>query len=207
MHRIALFTAVLIAGGIAAGLVAQTPAPAAKPAAAAQKKAAAPKPATLSVDKVVEMKKAGLGDDMILKQVAKLTKGLDLSPDDMLKLKGASVPDSIINALMDPKLATAPAAAAPPPPAPAAPAPAPVAVPAPVAAPPAPAVPQINEANKRRVLALNEFEWATVKTAAQEVFKTNTDIGKGIRAMLTTRLQQAGRVRIVERAGLQKVMG
>jgi curli biogenesis system outer membrane secretion channel CsgG len=224
----------LLVSGLAlylSGLAAQTPAakpaaapakpaaaPAAKPAAGAPAaakpaaaKPAAPKPAAakaavagLTVDKVVEMKKAGLSDDLILKQVAKLPKGMDLTPDEMLKLKSGNVSDAVINALMDPKLASQPA------PAPAvAAAPAPTPEPAPAAVPPAPAAPPAvpaSAANQKRVLALNEFEWATVKTVSQEIFKTNVDIGKGIRALLTNRIQKEGKVRLVERAGLQKLL-
>jgi len=220
MHRSVVLNSVLAGCFCAVLVLAQAPAAPAKPApatppkpaATAPAKPAAPKPAApgLTVDKVIEMKKAGLSDEMILKQVAKLPKAMDLSVDDILKLKKGNVSETVINAMMDPSLATqpapAPAAAAP---APAAPAPAPVPA-APVADVSAASGPSPNAlaaaANKKRVLALNEFEWATVKTATQEVFKTNVDIGKGIRALLTNRLQKEGKVRIVERANLQKLL-
>jgi curli biogenesis system outer membrane secretion channel CsgG len=47
---------------------------------------------------------------------------------------------------------------------------------------------------------VDEFDYSTVKTAVQSVFNTQQDIGKGIRAMLVTRLAQANKVVIVERA-------
>ena len=219
MHRSALLTAIATIYACAALLTAQTsPAPA-KPAAAAPAKPAPAKPApakpaaakpaspVLTVDKVVEMKKAGLSDELILKQVAKMPKGMDLSVEDMLKLKNGNVSESVINALMDPKLATQPAAPAAAPVAPV-PEPAPVAAPAVQPAPSGPTPSALAVAStQKRVLALNEFEWATVKSATQEVFKTNVDIGKGIRALLTNRLHQAAKIRIVERANLQKLLG
>jgi curli biogenesis system outer membrane secretion channel CsgG len=57
-----------------------------------------------------------------------------------------------------------------------------------------------------RTAAIDEFDWATVKTATNEIFKTNVDIGKGIRALLTNRVAEAGKIRIVERAKVQTVM-
>ena len=57
-----------------------------------------------------------------------------------------------------------------------------------------------------RRAAVDEFDWGAVKSVVASVFQTNVDIGKGIRAMLTTRLQQAGKMRIVERAKVNDVM-
>jgi curli biogenesis system outer membrane secretion channel CsgG len=218
MRATAIITGVFIAFTL--GVAAQQQAPAAaKPAAPAKPGVAKPTPpkpsaakAVLTVDKVVAMKKAGLGDDLILKQVAKMPKGLDLSPDDMMKLKEAQASDALINALMDPKLATQPAAppASEPPPVPApAPMPAetPAATPPPVPAPTAAPVPVVNAAAQKRILALDDFSWATVQKASSEIFKTNVDIGKGIRSLLTNRLQHEGKVRLVERAGLKKLTG
>ena len=217
MQRTLLLARIVTVGLIAAQAQTATQAPAAKTAAAppakpaaataakpaaARVKPAAPKPG-LTVDKVVEMKQSGLGDDIILSEVAKLPKGLALTLDDKIKLGKAKVSDAVIKALDDPKLASQPAPT---------PAPAPVEAPAapatvvPVAAPAAPAAAPVNAAAQKRVLALNEFEWATVKTATQEVFKTNVDIGKGIRSLLTNRLHKEAKIRLVERAGLQKLL-
>jgi curli biogenesis system outer membrane secretion channel CsgG len=49
---------------------------------------------------------------------------------------------------------------------------------------------------------VDEFDYSAVKTQVQAVFNTQQDIGKGIRAMLVTRLAQANKVVIVERAKL-----
>ena len=66
------------------------------------------------------------------------------------------------------------------------------------AAAPAPSA-ATTQAEKKRVI-VDEFDYSTVKTAVQSVFNTQQDIGKGIRAMLVTRLAQANKVVIVERA-------
>ncbi len=49
-------------------------------------------------------------------------------------------------------------------------------------------------------MIVDEFDYSAVKTSVQAVFNTQQDIGKGIRAMLVTRLAQANKVVIVERA-------
>jgi curli biogenesis system outer membrane secretion channel CsgG len=172
------------------------------------KAAAKPKPAT-PVDKVVKMLKAGLGEDLVVKEIVKENLKADLSSDDMIRLKEAGATDRVISAMMDPSSvggAPAPAMAPIPPP----PAPRPEAQPAPAAAPATgagslPAVAPDAKSQMRRA-AIDEFDFSTVKTAVQSVFQTNVDIGKGIRAMLTTRLQQAGKIRIVERAKVNDVM-
>jgi curli biogenesis system outer membrane secretion channel CsgG len=55
------------------------------------------------------------------------------------------------------------------------------------------------QADKKRVI-VDEFDYSAVKTSVQAVFNTQQDIGKGIRAMLITRLAQANKVVVVERA-------
>jgi curli biogenesis system outer membrane secretion channel CsgG len=189
----------------------QTPAPA--PASKAAPKAAPAKAATKAapspVDSVIESVKAGLSESLIIRTLKRDNKPLDLTTADLVKLKNAGVSENIINVMLDP--ASAPAAAA----APAAPAPAPApvaaAAPAPAPAPepvaaaaPAPApAPSgaTTQAEKKRVI-VDEFDYSTVKTAVQSVFNTQQDIGKGIRAMLVTRVAQANKVVIVERAKL-----
>jgi curli biogenesis system outer membrane secretion channel CsgG len=211
MRRYATVTWMLMVPAILLGQNAPPAQPSATPkapAAAAPKAApakAAPKPAT-PVDKVIGMAKAGLGEDLIVKAIVKDNLKADLGADEMVRLKQAGATDKVISAMMDPSSAgsapaPAPVAAVAPPPAPTPVAAAPVAVSAPVPAA-APADPKAGQ----RTAAVDEFDWGTVKTAVQEVFKTNVDIGKGIRALLTTRVQAAGKIRIVERAKVQTVM-
>jgi curli biogenesis system outer membrane secretion channel CsgG len=184
----------------------QTP-PAAAPApapAAAPKRAAAPKPAS-PVDSVIQLVKAGMSDDLIIKSLKKTNKPTDLSPADMVKLKQAGVSDNVIGVMLDPSSTPAPAAAAAPPPP--APAPAPEPAPAPVAAAPAPApapTGATSQAEKKRVI-VDEFDYSTVKTSVQAVFNTQADIGKGIRAMLVKRMADANKVVIVERAKIDQL--
>ena len=49
-------------------------------------------------------------------------------------------------------------------------------------------------------MIVDEFDYSAVMTAVQSVFGTQQNIGKGIRAMLVTRLAQANKVVMVERA-------
>jgi curli biogenesis system outer membrane secretion channel CsgG len=199
----------LLAGGLLVmngTLVAQGTAP--KKSAAAK-----PKPAT-PVDRVVKMLKAGLGEDLVVKEIVKENLKADLSSDDMIRLKEAGASDRVISAIMDPSsVGSAPAptpAAAPamapiePPPVPPGSQPAAPASAGPGAAP-LPAVAPDTRSQLRRA-AIDEFDFSTVKSSVQAVFNTQVDIGKGIRALLTTRLQQAGKIRIVERAKVNTVM-
>jgi len=185
----------------------QTPAPAAAPKAAPKAAPAKAKAAPSQVDSVIESVKAGLSESLIIRTLQRDNKPANLTTADLVKLKNAGVSENIINALLDPT--SAPAAAA----APAAPAPAPVAAAAPApppapepvaAAAPAPApAPSgaTTQAEKKRVI-VDEFDYSAVKTQVQAVFNTQQDIGKGIRAMLVTRVAQANKVVIVERAKL-----
>jgi curli biogenesis system outer membrane secretion channel CsgG len=186
--------------GFAIGIsLGQTPAPKAAPKAA---KPAAAKAAPSPVDSVIESVKAGLSESLIIRTLKRDNKPADLTPADLVKLKNAGVSENIIGVMLDPTSNPAPAAAAAPAPAPApaaaaAPAPAPEPA-ATAAAAPAPTG-ATTQAEKKRVI-VDEFDYSTVKTAVQSVFNTQQDIGKGIRAMLVTRLAQANKVVIVERA-------
>jgi len=204
---------------LAAGLLVMNGAAAAQGTAPKKSTAAKPKPAT-PVDKVVKMLKAGLGEDLVVKEIVKENLKADLTSDDMIRLKEAGASDRVISAIMDPSSvgsAPAPAPAAAPAPA-MAPIEAPPVPPGSQAAPPPgagsssmgssaplPAVAPDARSQLRRA-AIDEFDFSTVKTSVQAVFNTQVDIGKGIRALLTTRLQQAGKIRIVERAKVNTVM-
>jgi curli biogenesis system outer membrane secretion channel CsgG len=160
-------------------------------------------PAT-PVGKVIRMVKSGLSEDMILKMIAKENLRADLSSDDMVRLKEAGATERVISALMDstPAAPTPPSApaASPQPNVPAVSAPA---APAPQTPPPGTPDPK----SQLRRAAVYEFDWSAVKTVVQEMFKTEVDIGKGIQSILSTRLQQAGKIRLVERKKINEVMG
>jgi curli biogenesis system outer membrane secretion channel CsgG len=194
---------------IATAALGQTP-PAAAPA-PAPKRAAAPKAAS-PVDSVIQLVKAGMSDDLIIKSLKKTNKPVDLSPADMVKLKQAGVSDNVIGVMLDPTstpaATSAPAAAAAPPPPPPAAAPDPAPAPAPVASAPAPApaaTGATSQAEKKRVI-VDEFDYSTVKSSVQAVFNTQADIGKGIRAMLVKRMAEANKVVVVERAKVDQLM-
>ena len=203
-----VFGFVLLASFVIGIALGQTPAPAAAPKAApkAAPAKAATKAAPSRVDSVIESVKAGLSESLIIRGLQRENKPVDLTTADMVKLKNAGVSENIIGVMLDPTsapaVAAAPAAPAPAPTAAAAPAPAPAPAPEPVAtaAASAPAASgPTTQAQKKRVI-VDEFDYSTVKTAVQSVFNTQQDIGKGIRAMLVTRLAQANKVVIVERA-------
>ena len=163
------------------------PKPAAKPAAAA---------VDPLIDSVIQLKRAGMGDDLIVKGILKEKRALTLGVPEMKVLKAAGVSDRVIGVLMDPESASPAVAPAP--------VPAAVVISAPSPAP-APALVSSTGPVKRR-LAVEEFDFSTVKTSVQAIFGTQEDIGKGIRALLITRLQQAGKITVLERAAIKKVM-
>ena len=201
--KLSLFALIAIVAAVAFG---QTPPPAAP--ATAPKRAAAPKAAS-PVDSVIQLVKAGMSDDLIIKSLKKTNKPADLSPSDMVKLKQAGVSDNVIGVMLDPSSTPAPAAApaavvAPPPPPPPAPEPAPAPVASAPAPPPAPTG-ATSQAEKKRVI-VDEFDYSTVKSSVQAVFNTQADIGKGIRAMLVKRMADANKVVIVERAKVDQLM-
>lgn len=149
------------------------------------------------IDSVIQLKKAGMGDDLIVKGIVKEKRALLLGVQEMKLLKAAGVSDRVIGVLMDPESA-APAVV---PAAPVASVPAPVVISAPALVSSTPSMGPV----KRR-LAVEEFDFSTVKTSVQAIFGTQEDIGKGIRALLTARLQQAGRITVLERAAIKKVL-
>jgi curli biogenesis system outer membrane secretion channel CsgG len=220
--KVKFFAMLTIAAGIAAALVmgqTATP-PAATPAkpAPAPAKPAAAKPAAKAaaspVDSVIDLVNSGMSESLIIKSLQAQNKPVTLAPADLVRLQKAGVSENVINVMMDPKAAPAPAAAAAAAPAPApAPAPTPAAAPAPVAVAPAPvavatAAPAstgpATQAQKKRV-AVDEFDYSTVKTSVQAVFNTQQNIGKGIQAMLVKRLAEQGKVVIVERSKIKEL--
>ena len=200
---------VMLVGFVIGVALGQAPAPAAAPKGKAAPAKTATKAAPSQVDSVIESVKAGLSESLIIRTLQRDNKPANLTPADLVKLKNAGVSESIINVMLDPASAPAAAAApaapapAPAPVAAAAPTPAPAPAPEPVAAAaPAPAASAApTQAEKKRVI-VDEFDYSTVKTSVQAVFNTQQDIGKGIRAMLVTRLAQANKVVVVERAKL-----
>jgi hypothetical protein len=67
----------------------------------------------LTVDDVIKMSKAGLGEDLIVTQVKANGTPFKLSTDDLISLHQAGVSDKVIATMVNPAATTAPAAAAP----------------------------------------------------------------------------------------------
>lgn len=62
------------------------------------------------------------------------------------------------------------------------------------------------QAQPKRSVAVNDFEYSAVRTSVQAIFGTQVDIGKGINALMVNRLAQMGAFRVVERANVGVVL-
>jgi hypothetical protein len=69
----------------------------------------------LTNDGVVKMVKAGLPDSVIIQKIRTSERKFDTSADALIQLKGAGVPDKIIETMLAPPSSTGAAAAVPPP--------------------------------------------------------------------------------------------
>jgi len=190
---------------LASGAAAQTPPkPAPPPAPATPKPAAAPR-APSGVDTVIALVKGGMSEALVVRTLQREGKTYTLSTGDLLKLQSAGVSEAIIHAMTEPAsaAAAAPAAARTPAVVTAA-----AEVPA-VARGAATAFPQdladVPSARKRR-LAVRPFDYSTVTTWVNFWFNNNVNIGEGIRAMLTVRMDQSKNITLLERTNIQDVM-
>jgi len=190
---------------LASVAAAQTPPkPATAAAPAAPKPAAAPR-APSGVDTVIALVKGGMSEALVVRTLQREGKTYTLSTADLLKLQGAGVSEAIIHAMTEPGSAAAAA-------------PAPARTPAVVtAAAEVPAVargsatafpPDLAEvaASKKRRLAVRPFDYSTVTTWVNFWFNNNVNIGEGIRAMLTVRMDKSKNITLLERTNIQDVM-
>ena len=189
-------------------LSAQTPTPPAAPPAAKKsapaaavktavaKTAVKPKPAQGQLGKIIQMIELKLPEAAVLNAIHGAGK-LNPSPDEYIRLKQAGASDAVLEALSGSPSPAAPAVAAK----------LPVRV----------VETSMNTdfstlactkatSAAKRVLAIDEFDFGTVRTAVAAIFGTQVDVGKGILALLTKRLAEDGKYRIVERKNLQKVL-
>jgi curli biogenesis system outer membrane secretion channel CsgG len=129
----------------------------------------------------------------------------------ILKQGGAS--ETLIGVMLDPGGSPAPANA-PPTASAVAITPAPVSAPAPpaaaTAAPVRPAVltttqPATPARDQLKRVVVDPFDYSAVMTAVQSVFGTQQNIGRGIQALMTTRLYQGGKVVVVDRAKVKEI--
>jgi len=176
------------------------PGQAPKPA-AAKPAAAAPSP----LDKIFKLVTLKLPEASVISSIQAAGPSLRVTPDDLIRFKEAGASDNVIVALSNAMSGAAAPAAAPA--ARTAPAPAPVA-----AAGSswntnlASIVCDAPAGDRKRVVAVDEFDYGTVQSQVAAIFGTQVDIGKGILAMFTKRLAEQGKFRVVERANIKKVM-
>ncbi len=190
----------LLLAFLALALWAQAPpkpaSPAAKPAASAAKPAprAAKQEskAPQGVDAIVALVKGGMSEALVLQAIQREGKSYSLTTADMVKLQQAGASERIIEAMMNPSggASKAPAAVAAQP------------EPQPVAAV-STALPVIRKATPKRRLAVMPFDYSAVTAWVHYWFRSDYNVGEGIRAMLTTRLARSKSVVLLERARLE----
>lgn len=185
--------ATVVAGALALAAGQAPPAKKAPPAAV--------KPAATLTDKLVQMIKMKMPDATILKAAG--NGGGSLGADDLIRLKEAGASDNLLVALTSGGAPAAPASA---------PATAAKAAPAPRA--PAAAYNtdlaglncEIPAGQRKRIMALKNFEYGAVKTTDQALLNTQGNIGKGMTALAVKRIQEAQKYRVVERENIQSVL-
>jgi curli biogenesis system outer membrane secretion channel CsgG len=197
-HRTVL--ACVVALTLAVSAAAQTPPP--KPLAA--------KPAASSgVETVIALVKGGMSESLVLKTLKREGKAYTLSAADLLKLQRAGVSENIIEAMTDPGAAVTSGAAESRTPA-VVPAVRSVAEGAPAAAAGAttPFPPDLSDAPavRKRRLAIKAFDYSTVMNWVTYWFNSPMNIGEGIRAMLTVRLQQSPTLTLLERTNINDIL-
>lgn len=76
---------------------------------------------------------------------------------------------------------------------------------APAAAAPGSTAPA-QPAGPKRLVAVMNFDYGTVKTVVASIFGTDQDVGKGITDLMVQKLVQDGKYRVIERAALDKII-
>lgn len=59
---------------------------------------------------------------------------------------------------------------------------------------------------QKRLVAVMNFDYGTVKTVVASIFGTDQDVGKGITDLMVQKLVQDGKYRVIERAALDKII-
>ncbi len=156
------------------------------------------KPVQSQLGKIIQMIELKLPEAAVLNAIKGAGK-LNPSPDDYIRLKQAGASDAVFAALSG------------------SPSPSPAASAVAAKLPARIVESSINtdfstlactkpSSSAKRVIAIDEFDFGTVRTAVAAIFGTQVDVGKGILALLTKRLAEDGKYRIVERKNLQKVL-
>jgi len=76
----------------------------------------------------------------------------------------------------------------------------------PVAAPGAAPAATPAPAGPKRLVAVMNFDYGTVRTVVASIFGTDQDVGKGITDLMVQKLVQDGKYRVIERAALDKII-
>jgi curli biogenesis system outer membrane secretion channel CsgG len=199
-HRMVLGSVVAVMLAVTAA--AQTPPPKPIPPAAARPVASS------GVDTVVALVKGGMSEALVIKTLKREGKVYTLSAADLLKLQKGGVSENIIEVMTDPGAAVTPA------------------VPASRTRAVVPAVRTVTEsvpeaagattpfpadlsdvpAVRKRRLAIKAFDYATVLNWVTYWFNSPMNIGEGIRAMLTVRLQQSPTLTLLERTNINDIL-
>src|SRR5208337_2356247 len=61
-------------------------------------------------------------------------------------------------------------------------------------------------AQDKKLVAVLDFDYGTVRSAVQAYFGTDQDVGKGISLLLEQKLVQDGKYRVVDRSTLDKIL-
>lgn len=61
-------------------------------------------------------------------------------------------------------------------------------------------------AGPKKLVAVMNFDYGTVKTVVASIFGTDQDVGKGITDLMVQKLVQDGKYRVIERAALDKII-
>ncbi len=174
----------------------QTPA---KKSAPKRSSAPAAKAAEAPIDQIRKMVRLKLPDQAIVNQIRSFGPSFRTSTGELIALKELGASDAVLVALSGGGAASASVSNA-------------AAVqPASAAAPnwnsdltAIPCTP--TSTSSKRILAIDEFDYGTVKSSAAAIFGTNVDLGKGIQALLMKRIAESGAYRVVERRNLGKLM-
>src|SRR5690242_8097568 len=70
----------------------------------------------------------------------------------------------------------------------------------------APAATTPQSAGPKKLVAVMNFDYGTVKTVVASIFGTDQDVGKGITDLMVQKLVQDGKYRVIERAALDKII-
>ena len=211
VRRSATAAAVVLLSVLTAGLAAsQTlPQPPPRPA----PKAIPPKATCQGIcGQLMKLLQAKMPEAALEKTVRDQPSPLNLTADELIALKKAGATDGLITLMVThpgtsgaaPAGVAQPSVAASVVPAQASPSPA---APASIAIPASlPACSSSDQGERKLVVAIEDFDYSTVRTSVQAIFGTEQDIGAGIRALLTKRLGEQGKVTLVERKKIDNVI-